>query len=117
MAIALPLGAHAQLARDSNLHCVQPICFPSCAFVFPSCSFVFPRYSFLGLQLRSMMPQVIFHESGDKKVTVIVALLAAKGQWLAGIAACGFEYLGVKLVGEELVRQPLIHEGRSPQSP
>src|SRR5882724_4695685 len=63
-----------------------------------------------------MMPQMIFHESGDEKVAVIIAFLAAQGERLAGIATGGLEYFGIELVGEEFICQPLVDKDRAGES-
>src|SRR5258706_14056751 len=57
-----------------------------------------------------------FQESGNEKIAVVVAFLAAQRQRLAGIAAGGLEYFGMELVGEEFIRQSLIDQDRAGES-
>lgn len=63
-----------------------------------------------GVQLRSMVAQVVFHERRDEEITVIVTLLAPQGKPLAGVAARRLEHFRIQLIDQELVGQPLIDQ-------
>src|SRR5258708_784024 len=77
----------------------------------PSCPSCFIRFS--SIQLSRVMAQMVFHESRDKKIAVIVTFMTAQGQRLAGIPAGGLEDLRIELIGEEFVRQSLIDQNRA----
>src|SRR5690606_8999261 len=60
-------------------------------------------------------PQVIFDESRDEVVAVIVPLVAPEPELETVLAAGGFERLRVQLLGEELVGEALVHQDRVPR--
>ena len=57
-----------------------------------------------------MMPQVILHEAGDEKVTVIVVIVASQFQWLAGRLTSSFQSFRLQLLFEKNVCHSLIHQ-------
>src|SRR5581483_1168402 len=63
------------------------------------------------------MAQVILDERRDEVVAVIVTALHAQQQFLSGVAARGFEQLGLELLREEFVGVPLVDEYRAGEPP
>src|SRR5688500_14989944 len=60
-----------------------------------------------------MMSQMVFHETRNEKVAVIVAGMPPQLQVMTGRAGGFFEHFRVELIGEELVGGALVDENRA----
>ena len=70
-----------------------------------------PRNAALARAQRlGVMGEVIRHEALDEPVGVIIAVVPAQGQALAGGLGGGLEQLGLELLGQELVRLALVDQ-------
>ena len=57
-----------------------------------------------------VMPQVIFHECGDKEVAVVILRMAAQRQRLPRRCAGSFEQVGMQLGFQKIVTQALVNQ-------
>jgi hypothetical protein len=59
-----------------------------------------------------MMPQVIFDDTRDEIVPVVVACMIAQCEALTDLRTRRFEEMRMQLLLQELIREPLIDQDR-----